>query len=388
MISSLFRTFLENWSSEKSVLNQEMQQNKAWNEAFRRENDLATGDKEYKKHKKSLQISKNKTASIFLSGIPDAIVNNAALLSTEYKVNGSLGKGNISEIPWICVFDNDITSSAEEGYYLVYLMRADSSGFYLSLNQGWTQYERAFETKQLAQTKIRTNANKLKRLLKTNTDFSFNDLDLKGISKLSKGYELGNICSAFYDLKNMPSSNSLLNDLNKLLGVYRELKSLVGKDILDIDLILDEEQFQEKAQFGKVRTPKKGKLAKKKRTNSAGSSSWLRDPDMAFTAIYSANFKCEVNPRHETFISPVTSKPFMEAHHLIPMEFQNDFEYSIDVPENIISLCPNCHRAFHNSTDKIKSALVRSFFAERKIFLRKREISLIEDDLLRYYTIR
>ena len=30
----------------------------------------------------------------------------------------------------------------------------------------------------------------------------------------------------------------------------------------------------------------------------------------------------------------------MEAHHLIPMEFQDDFEHSIDVPENIISLCP------------------------------------------------
>jgi 5-methylcytosine-specific restriction protein A len=34
----------------------------------------------------------------------------------------------------------------------------------------------------------------------------------------------------------------------------------------------------------------------------------------------------------------------MKAHHMIPMEYQDYFTYSIDVPENVISLCPNCHR--------------------------------------------
>jgi 5-methylcytosine-specific restriction protein A len=215
--------------------------------------------------------------------------------------------------------------------------------------------------------------------------FSFDKIELKGDSDLAKGYELGNICSVYYDSARLPNSNTLINDLQKLIGSYRELKALVGNNILDIDLVLDEEEFQERAQSGKVRIPNKGKVPKKKKVNGSTSSTWWRDPDMAFTAISNADFKCENDPNHETFLSSVTSKQFVEAHHLIPMEFQGEFEASIDVPENIISLCPNCHRAFHNSINETKTALIRKFFQQRKDLLKERDINLTENELLEHY---
>jgi 5-methylcytosine-specific restriction protein A len=84
----------------------------------------------------------------------------------------------------------------------------------------------------------------------------------------------------------------------------------------------------------------------------------------------------------------VTSEQFVEAHHLIPMEFQDNFDASIDVPENIISLCPNCHRAFHNSVNEIKRDLIIQFFNKRKTFLQDRQINVSENKLLEYYKIK
>ena len=48
-------------------------------------------------------------------------------------------------------------------------------------------------------------------------------------------------------------------------------------------------------------------------------------------------------------------------------------------------LCPNCHRAFHNSIDKIKIELIKKFYRERNKSLKEREINIEENKLLEYY---
>ena len=63
---------------------------------------------------------------------------------------------------------------------------------------------------------------------------------------------------------------------------------------------------------------------------------------------------------------PKVGKDYIEAHHLIPMEYQGDFSVSIDVPENIISLCPNCHRAFHNSVVSNQKNLISTGLRSNK----------------------
>jgi 5-methylcytosine-specific restriction enzyme A len=387
MIDELLKNFLNDWPNAKVVLDKEMKSNIKLNADYRKRHNLTTESPEYKKNKKSLQVSKNETAGLVLDKIPRELFSRASLLDNEYQIEGSVGKGQISEIPWICVFDKEITESAQTGFYIVYLFRADLSGFYISLNQGWTQYENAFKPKSLAQIEIKKAATKLKKILRTVSGFTFDNIDLKGESDLAKGYELGNICSKYYSIDDIPKSNSLINDLQKLIGTYRELKSLVGKEILEIEYVLDEEEFQERAQKGNIRVLKEGKLPKKKKVHGSATSTWLRDPDMGFTAISNAHFKCENDPIHETFKSSTTLQQFVEAHHLIPMEFQDDFQGSIDVPENIISLCPNCHRAFHNSINITKVELIKKFYNFRKKLLFDRGIIIDENKLMEYYKI-
>lgn len=43
-----------------------------------------------------------------------------------YKVKGSVGAGRWTDVPWIAVFDKRITTSAQRGVYIVYLLNKDT----------------------------------------------------------------------------------------------------------------------------------------------------------------------------------------------------------------------------------------------------------------------
>jgi 5-methylcytosine-specific restriction protein A len=315
------------------------------------------------------------------------LIKVGASLNDLYLVNGSIGKGLISETPWIGVFDTEITKSAQNGYYIVYLFKADLTGVYLSLNQGWTQYETEYGVK-LGKEKIVENAKRAQNLLRSTSSFSFEPIDLKATKTLAKGYELGNICSKYYDLDKLPKNDTFIDDLRNLIGTYRELKGLVGNDILDIKSKVSEDEFQKVTQTGKIKILPDGLIKRKEKSVSEKkTSSWSRDSDISFTALTNASFKCENNIIHETFISAKTGHQFVEAHHLIPMEFQNDFENSLDVPENIISLCPNCHRGFHLAEESYRNNIVLKFHNKRRERLDDRGIYVSSDKLLSFYKV-
>lgn len=40
-----------------------------------------------------------------------------------YKVKGSVGAGSWADVPWIGVFDKRVTTSAQRGVYIVYLLK-------------------------------------------------------------------------------------------------------------------------------------------------------------------------------------------------------------------------------------------------------------------------
>ena len=138
-------------------------------------------------------------------------------------------------------------------------------------------------------------------------------------------------------------------------------------------------------QKGKRKDLQAGAIQKKQKKQSSSSASWSRDANMAFTALDNANFKCENDTQHETFISVRTGNQFVEAHHLIPMEYQGEFSVSIDVPENIISLCPNCHRAFHNSIALNQENLISKFYEKRSSLFKERDIETTREKIFEYY---
>lgn len=69
-------------------------------------------------------------------------------------------------------------------------------------------------------------------------------------------------------------------------------------------------------------------------------------------ALKKAKFKCEFDDSHYTFLTDKVV-PYMEGHHLIPCTASNAERFwsankrNIDCVENIICLCPTCHRRIH-----------------------------------------
>ncbi len=86
-------------------------------------------------------------------------------------------------------------------------------------------------------------------------------------------------------------------------------------------------------------------------------------------ALNKADYKCEINCDHPTFRRRNSPLNYTEPHHIVPMSKQDYFENSLDVEENIISLCCNCHKQIH--LGKGFEDMLRKIYAERKDVLKK-----------------
>ena len=98
-----------------------------------------------------------------------------------------------------------------------------------------------------------------------------------------------------------------------------------------------------------------------------------------------ADLKCEIDKKHITFVRKNQNVPYMEAHHLVPLAYADLFRYSLDVEENIVSLCSTCHNQIHYGKDA--ELLIKKLYSSRKELLRKVGIILSEKELLKMYDI-
>ena len=329
-----------------------------------------------------------KSSEIIKTKLPTYIQDELSLDPSDYLVKGSVGAGNIATVPWVCVFDREVTTSAQNGFDIVILFRPDMSGLYISLNQGWTQYRDNFKPLKKARDKIVQNAVICRNVLKIdNLDSS--PIDLKANGELPRGYELGNIYSKYFDLEVGFTEKEFLQTLNEFVFIYKQLKALIGSNILAITGVI-EEDYQDTLQAGELSNKlllPDGPVAlgAKKESAKTNSNRWSRSADIAHEAIVSANNECFFNKNHTTFTSRRSTKPFMEAHHLIAMEYQDRFEFSLDVPENILCICPNCHRQIHHGTEKEVKPLLDLAFQDRNKALRTRGLDISIEELCKLY---
>ena len=109
-----------------------------------------------------------------------------------------------------------------------------------------------------------------------------------------------------------------------------------------------------------------------------------RDPQRAADALLHAGFQCEFNNNDRTFIRK-NGKRYTEPHHLIPISKYRDFNYSVDVMENIVSLCSHCHNLLHYGRLEDKKPILEKLYNERKSALQKCGLSLTIEQLESYY---
>jgi len=171
----------------------------------------------------------NSVAEFIRSDFPQAI-NSVIGSNVRYIVKGSAGQGNWARIPWAAVFDRFITESAQQGYYVVYLVKEDFTGVYLSLNQGITIIRQKYGVDAKQALKVRA-ADFTAQLSSIKTGWIQGPIDLAVSSTSSLGayYEQGAIYSKYYPKNALPTDNLLNQDLMDALDMYF---ALVTKEII------------------------------------------------------------------------------------------------------------------------------------------------------------
>lgn len=173
----------------------------------------------------------------------------------------------------------------------------------------------------------------------------------------------------------MPTDNNLDN-----ITEYSSQTELQSDSIL-LDEINEQiiESLESDTDFEYARTPQ----IKKAPVFVNGHKTYKRDKKKSLNALTKANHKCEIDETHPSFIRKNSANNYMEPHHLVPMEFSDAFDVSLDVEENIVSLCSNCHNQLHYGRD-IRDLLC-SLFELRKDLLKSVGIELSLEELYDMY---
>ena len=253
--------------------------------------------------------------------------------SERYFVYGSAGQGNWARVPWVAVFDRLITDTAQDGYYIVYLVKEDYSGVYLSLNQGITSLHKIYGSD--AKEALRARARDfLARLGTVTSEYITGRIDLAvdQASSLGAFYEYGNVIAKYYARENIPDDRLLEEDLKKFLQYYLLLAS---KDLLPTASTAEEDD--EKGFDYEDLT----KLKEHKRIE--------RNRKLAEKAKKFHGYTCQACGFNFEERYGEIGKGFIEAHHLTPLSELKGQKIPLDPQKDFAVLCSNCHRMIHRS---------------------------------------
>lgn len=173
------------------------------------------------------------------------------------------------------------------------------------------------------------------------------------------------------------------------IELSRQKQNFADKSEIHVKVNDNETEFQEKLQ--ELPNPPLGlninhkPKQKSVKYTSTISSSPSRDGFTSKRALAVASYLCEIDKEHEYFKSKASQENYVEAHHLIPIQATDDFDLSIDVEANIVSLCPNCHRKLHLAEFSEVKPLLEKLYSKRKNDLEACEIGLTFEHLISYY---
>lgn len=182
----------------------------------------------------------------------------------------------------------------------------------------------------------------------------------------------------------MGRSNVWYADQNKNKEFVQKVMQAVNQ--LTDNKETDDEMFQYLVQSANEVQLPKGPV-KRPEARSTQIKQWPKDPGISKTVLRQSGYLCQVDQSHKTFKSKVTSENFVEAHHLIPISVQDEFEHSLDVPCNILGLCPNCHRLLHFGSNHLRKPIIKDFFEFREGELKKFGINITLSELFKAYGV-
>lgn len=174
-------------------------------------------------------------------------------------------------------------------------------------------------------------------------------------------------------------TNDKISELKELYGCFNK-----GTYVAPIEKLIDEPTASKilikappKLVINDVPQPRPESYA------AEGIAAYKRSREVVVNALAAAKFRCELDCTSELFIRKAATVTYTEAHHLIPLCFQDEFPYSLDVEANVVSLCPNCHRKLHYGAEI--EPLIKKLYIARCDRLKRCGIDISYEKLLLLY---
>lgn len=265
----------------------------------------------------------------------------------DFLVKGAPGEGNWADVPWIGLFNPEITTSATQGIYIVYLFSTNLQAVYLSLGQGVTEIKGEFgrhrEREMLRRAElIRDRVPEHKGL------FSAGPVSLGGTTPLAKDYDPAVAFYRSYKAGSLPSEKELQRDLSEIVGLYDLVIARGGTDSVETAKTLGTEDpgtIEETRRYVRHTRIERSSKAADRAKQFHGYSCQACGFD--FEVIYGER-----------------GRAFIEAHHLIPLStLPLGKPVPMDPAKDFAVLCSNCHRMIHRRRPWIDLEELRTLLA-------------------------
>lgn len=298
-------------------------------------------------------------------------------------------------IPYATILRRDVTNTPRSGVYVALLFDQDCKHLWLTLNQGVFQFENRFGL-QRSREHLRRAATIIGASLDAPAEFHRKSAQLGASTPYGQGYEQGSILCRRYDALGMTGeiAAALLSDMQALLDLYDRLPAYALRDpsaaAMEMAPTLDEDDYQKAVNLPiadlQSAEDRPRQLSRPSRSKKQVES-WQRDVSVAREALMRANYECEARCSHERFNAASGKHFYSEAHHLIPIAKQAEFEFSLDVAANIVCLCPSCHAKVHRSHKQERDTLILQLFRNREARLVASGLHVTHTQLISMYSL-
>lgn len=118
-----------------------------------------------------------------------------AIHAPGYLVKGSPGQGGWAEVVWVAIFDRLVTTTAREGFYVVWLFSPDGAAVSLVLQQAMTSVLEEAGSDYLSELESRCRSKAALLGMEALDGLTLGPIDLAATTRRAKGYEAGSIAS-------------------------------------------------------------------------------------------------------------------------------------------------------------------------------------------------
>ena len=125
--------------------------------------------------------------------------------------------------------------------------------------------------------------------------------------------------------------------------------------------------------------------------DSTGRKRYKTQKKIRDAVLEKAHYKCDCDDQRHFYFESVDLHNYVEGHHVVPMNRQEEYYFdssiNLDVPNNIVALCPNCHCQIHLGSRQARLKILSELYVRNKAKLLVLNPNLTLSILASYYNI-